>query len=193
MSVHMHRICNAIWRRFLSLPVGFVFKYFYNIKFGGEAKFIGLPVFKGKGCISIGNNCVLVSLKLANPIGLYRPCIIEAINEQSSIVIGNNFSASGVCIVSEKSITIGDNVSIGANATIIDTDFHPINVIERNKSGLAFSEEIKIEDDVWIGMNAVILKGVTIHQGAVIGANAVITKSVPAGARAVGNPARIIL
>lgn len=49
-----------------------------------------------------------------------------------------------------------------------------------------------IEDDVWIGTDAIILPGVTIHKGAVVGANAVVTKDVPAYAIVVGVPARVI-
>jgi acetyltransferase-like isoleucine patch superfamily enzyme len=51
---------------------------------------------------------------------------------------------------------------------------------------------IVINDDVWIGFNATVLKGVTIGRGAVVGACAVVTKDVPAYAIVVGNPARTV-
>lgn len=187
------RLPGAIWRRILSKPARFLLINCYGVRLGSNSVFVGWPVFKGEGSIQMGNDCVLVSSPLGNPIGLYRPCILEAVGLSSRIHIGNHFSASGVCIVAEKEISIGNNVSIGANATIIDTDFHASNADVRNTQDAANSKPIHIADDVWIGMNALILKGVTLHRGAVIGANAVITKDVPAGACAVGNPARIIL
>jgi acetyltransferase-like isoleucine patch superfamily enzyme len=192
ISKLLRRLPGAIWRRVLSKPVKFILNNCYGVRFGRNTIFVGWPVLKGEGSIQLGHNCVLVSSPLGNPLGLFRPCIIEAISSHSRIHIGDNFGASGVCIVAEKEITIGNNVSVGANATIIDTDFHAINADARNSHAAANSKPIRIEDDVWIGMNALILKGVTLHRGAVIGANAVVTKDVPAGARAVGNPARII-
>lgn len=193
ISKLLRRLPSAIWRRVLSKPAKFILSNCYGVRFGRNPIFVGWPVLKGEGSIQFGHNCVLVSSPLGNPLGLYRPCIVEAISPYSCIHIGDHFSASGVCIVAENEITIGNNVSVGANATIIDTDFHATNADARNKHTVAKSKPIRIEDDVWIGMNALILKGVTLHRGAIIGANAVVTKDVPAGARAVGNPARIIL
>lgn len=187
------RFYGVLWRRILSRPAKALLQSCFGVGVQGQLTLVGWPIFKGDGRIELGSLNVLVSSPLGNPIGLFRPCIIEAILETSVVKIGNGFSASGVCIVAETEIVIGNNVSIGANATIIDTDFHAKNMAERNEGVAATSKPIHIEDDVWIGMNAVVLKGVTIHRGAVIGANAVVTKDVPAGARAVGNPARIIM
>lgn len=188
----IRRLPGAIWRRVLSKPTKFILGNCYGVSFGRDPIFVGWPVLKGAGLIKFGHNCVLVSSPLGNPLGLFRPCILEAISSQSRIHIGNNFAASGVCIVAQQEIIIGNNVSVGANATIIDTDFHAAKAEARNENAAASSKPIRIEDDVWIGMNALILKGVTVHRGAVIGAHAVVTKDVPAGAHAVGNPARII-
>lgn len=184
---------SSIWRRVLSTPAKFLISKLYGVEFGGKVIFVGWPVFRGDGEMVVGNHCVLISSKLSNPLGLYRPCIIESMKKHSSIRIGDRFSASGVCIVAETRVVIGNNVSIGANATIIDTDFHSKSATGRAVSDAPCTSPIQIGDNVWIGMNAVILKGVTIHQNAVIGANAVVTKDVPAGAVAVGNPARNIL
>lgn len=187
------RIHGVVWRRILSKPAKVLLESCFGARLGDGLRLVGWPIFKGDGHIQIGSSCVLMSSPLANPIGLFHPCIIEAVWPNSVIRIGDNFSASGVCIVAEKEIVIGSNVGIGANVTIIDTDFHAIDVDDRSVGRAANIKPVRIEDDVWIGMNAVILKGVTIHRGAVIGANAVVTKDVPAGARAVGNPARIIM
>lgn len=184
---------GALWRKLLSMPTKIILQVCFGARINSNVIFWGWPIFKGDGQIIIGKRGVFVSSPIANPIGLFRPCIIEAVWEKSVVKIGDDFSASGVCIVAEIQVEIGNNVSIGANSTIVDTDFHATNTDSRTGGVKANSKPIRIEDDVWIGMNAVILKGVTIQRGAVIGANAVVTKNVPAGARAVGNPARIIL
>ena len=128
--------------------------------------------------MQFGDKCLLVSSKLGNSIVLFRTCIFDALNSNSKIQVGNNFKASGVCIVAQTEITIGNNVS--ADVTIVDTDFHALDSDERKNYSTPKSTPVIIEDDVWIGMNVVILKGVTIGQGAVIGANCVVSKNVPA-------------
>ena len=87
---------------------------------------------------------------------------------------------------------IGANVLVAAHTTI-NTVSHasercdiPIN------DQPVLTGPVVIEDDVWIGLNAVILQGVTLGRGCIVGAGAVVTKDVPAGARVVGNPARLL-
>lgn len=83
---------------------------------------------------------------------------------------------------------------IGAGACIWDTDFHPLDPHQRREHQTrdACSAPVCIEDDVFIGARALILKGVRIGWGAVIGAGAVVTKNVEACQIAAGNPAKIV-
>jgi len=85
-----------------------------------------------------------------------------------------------------QSVTIGDRVLISWDCVILDRDYH----------GHADAPEriapVVIENDVWIGCRAIILKGVTLGHGCVVAAGAVVTKSVEAGQIVAGNPARII-
>jgi acetyltransferase-like isoleucine patch superfamily enzyme len=75
----------------------------------------------------------------------------------------------------------------------MDTDFHPLDPERRRNDPLdGATRPVVIEDDVFIGMNSLILKGVRLGKGCVIGAGSVVTHDVPAGAVAAGNPARII-
>lgn len=87
-------------------------------------------------------------------------------------------------------ISIGDNVNIAYNVLIQDSDYHTMYDEKGNEKPQTLP--IVIEDDVWIGANAIILKGVTLGKGCVVAAGAVVTKNVPAYALAGGNPARII-
>jgi acetyltransferase-like isoleucine patch superfamily enzyme len=100
---------------------------------------------------------------------------------------------TGGTICASEKIIIGDRVTVGANSTIVDTDFHPLqpNLRQAQPQG-AEGSAVTIEDDVFIGMNCLILKGVTIGYGSVIGAGSVVTQSVPASMVVAGNPAKVI-
>jgi acetyltransferase-like isoleucine patch superfamily enzyme len=121
------------------------------------------------------------------------------------ISIGNYCYFTNVVLLCELEFQIGDYVMIGWNTTIADTDFHPIAPAERIADAIACSplgkgrprpeiarKPVIIEDDVWIGPNATILKGVRIGAGAFIEAGSLVTRDVPARARILGNPAQII-
>jgi maltose O-acetyltransferase len=86
-------------------------------------------------------------------------------------------------------VTIGENTQIGPGVQILTAD-HPRDPNVR-KSGLEFGRPISIGRNVWIGGGAIILPGIAIGDDAVIGAGSVVTRNIPAGATAVGNPARI--
>lgn len=191
------RIPSAIWRRLLSRPLKLLMYLFYGIQFGRNPIFVGYPVFRGDGKIVIGDDCVLVSNKLGNPVGLFRPCIIGTLDNLDgnfgTVSIGDRFSASGVVIWAQTNVSIGNDVMIGANVTIADTDFHSTDLsFRKNGHKAASTKKIVIEDHVWIGMNAVILKGVTIGRGAIIGANCVVSKDVPPNKTVVSAATRLI-
>lgn len=111
---------------------------------------------------------------------------------QPRIIIGNHcgFNRFSIIDASEK-IEIGNYVRVGPNCYITDHDHgHDINR-EVAKQPLV-SQPVRIEDDVWIGAGAIVLKGVTIGTGAIVGAGAVVTKPVAAGIIVAGVPARKI-
>jgi acetyltransferase-like isoleucine patch superfamily enzyme len=102
------------------------------------------------------------------------------------------------------SISIGKCVIISHDVYIYDNNNHPISPKEREQLSLSsFNHEynswynstissVKIEDNVWIGMNCIILKGVTIGEGAIVAAGSVVTKDVPAFSIVAGNPAKVV-
>jgi acetyltransferase-like isoleucine patch superfamily enzyme len=126
--------------------------------------------------------------------------------EPSGLVeVGDDSVLVGAVLMCAERISIGRRVVISYNVTIADSDFHPIDPElrkqdavanspygDRSKRPVYISRPIFIEDDVWIGIGAIVLKGVTIGRGARVGAGSVVTKDVPAGAEIAGNPARIV-
>jgi len=140
----------------------------------------------------IGKNCTLINSTKHNPIGIFKPCTIFAVHN-GIIQIGDNVGMSGVSICSYKNITIGNNVIIGANTMIFDTDFHSVNYIERrNNLQINNNQSIIIDDDVFIGANCIICKGVSIGRGSIVGAGSVVRKNIPEFEIWSGNPAKFI-
>ena len=124
---------------------------------------------------------------------------------EGRVRIGDYCYFTNVVLLCELEVVVGNYVLIGWNTTIADTDFHPIAPAERVADAIACSPSgqgrlrpliarrpVVIEDDVWIGPNAAILKGVRIGAGAVIEPGSVITRDVPAKTRVMGNPAQIL-
>lgn len=167
-----------------------------GVKFGKNLQVFGVPlVYKHKKAeIVLGNNVVLTSLTRVNRAGINHKVTLVAPGEDSKIYIGSNSGISGGVIYAVSSITIGEYVNIGVNVCIYDTDFHSINYLERRKKIYknVKSKPIVIEDDVWIGANTMILKGVRIGRGAIVGAGSIVTKSIPPFTLWAGNPARFI-
>ena len=102
---------------------------------------------------------------------------------------GGGFTAGNNVIISKESVEIGSNCQIAWGVTISDHDFH-----KTYTGGLQNVETspVKIGNNVWIGMNATILKGVTIGDNAIIAASALVTKDVPSGALVAGVPGKVI-
>ncbi|AFC32972.1 acyltransferase [Paenibacillus mucilaginosus] len=88
-------------------------------------------------------------------------------------------------IMSKERVSIGSHCAISWDVSIMDTDFHAID-------GMPSTAPVKIGDRVWIGCKAIILKGVTIGDGAVVAAGSVVTKDVPPGCVVAGSPAKVI-
>lgn len=165
-----------------------------GVKLGSHCKFYGIPFFRvwSDANIVIGESCTFRSSLSSNTVGLYHKCMISA-HGAANVSIGSGCGFSGTVISSTKKIEIGDRVLCGANVTIIDSDRHSIDYLKRDTTQETIkSESVHIGNDVWIGMNSTILKGVVIGQGAVIAANSVVVNDVKACSVYAGNPARFV-
>lgn len=161
------------------------------------------------------------SIRLNNPyhrlyLTINKDCIINGQfifeSETGSIFIDEHSYIGNSSFICRSKIEIGKNVTIAWGSTFYDHDSHSLDYIERRKDidselndirtgnhfihnknwNVVNSKPIKICDDAWIGMNCIILKGVTIGEGAIVGAGSVVTKDVPAWTVVGGNPAKII-
>jgi acetyltransferase-like isoleucine patch superfamily enzyme len=122
--------------------------------------------------------------------------------EDATILIGSRSFINGSIIAAHR-IEIGDDVMISWGVTLVDHNSHSISFSKRSEDVVNWRvgekdwshvkiSPVKISNKVWIGFNSIILKGVTIGEGAVVGAGSVVTKDVPAWTIVAGNPARVI-
>lgn len=191
-------------------------RFFYNIKkemqrfpqrfsVGRTSVFldgarIDCRIDTGRKRIAIGEECVL-------------GCAFVFESDEGYIQIGNRtFINSGTHLIARSDVIIGDDVTIAWGVWVYNHDSHSLDWRERVKDLRAVYEDvqagrdmiagkdwtsvkaapIRICDKAWIGMNAIILKGVTIGEGAVVGAGSVVTHDVPPWTIAAGNPAKVV-
>jgi len=186
----MSHLVNVIIRKihFMYGKRNYLFALWWGINinkklaFDGKCHFERFPNSK----ITIGTQCQFRSRENSNLIGINRPCSISTMSETAIIEIGNNCGFSGTVIGAFKYIKIGNNVRCGANTLITDSDWH----LDDPRSGKP--KDVIIENNVWLGVNVLVLKGVTIGENSVIGAGSVVTKSIPSNVIAAGNPCKVI-
>jgi acetyltransferase-like isoleucine patch superfamily enzyme len=138
----------------------------------------GLCQFDINGRLSVGNDIYIRSKN-------YNQVEISVRANAILSIYDNVFINQGVRISASKEICIRQNVLIGDEVIILDNDFHSAH-------GNPQLGKILIEENVWIGSRAIILKDVTIGRDSVIGAGAVVSKSIPPGCLAAGVPAKIV-
>lgn len=117
-----------------------------------------------------------------------------SVQKNARLILGNCLINNKCSIICNQQIEIGNNTDLASGVLIRDSDGH--RLLENNRPSNAISNNvmapIKIGNNVWIGSNVIILKGVTIGDNAVVAAGAVVTKDIPSGCLAAGVPAKII-
>jgi acetyltransferase-like isoleucine patch superfamily enzyme len=147
---------------------------------GPHARTLGRPRIQNLGRMTIGGHALLRSVNV--PVEL-------ATGPTGELRIGEGVRVNyGTSIAAEQAVSIGDRVRIGPHAMIVDTDFHD----PYQRSVRPTPIPVVIEDDVWIGAKASVLKGVCIGRGAIVGVGAVVTRDVEPFAIVAGVPARLV-
>lgn len=111
--------------------------------------------------------------------------------EEAYIEVGDNSRINGAYIHAQKRILIGNNCVIAAGVNIIDSNGHE-TYSENRTIGRDMPSDIIIGNNVWLGLNAIILKGSEIGDNCVVGAGSVVKGKFPSNVIIVGNPAKIV-
>ena len=156
---------------------------------------VGLMRWPGS-TIRIGTGASLISSwRRATAAALYAPVRLRTFGPGASIEIGPGCQLSGTSITARSTvIRLGRQVMFGPNCIVVDSDFHAHWPPEARATepGMEGDRPVSVGDYAWIGMNCLILKGVTIGEGAIIGAGSVVTRDVPPFCLAAGSPARVL-
>lgn len=168
----------------------------YSVEFGKNFISVGLADFNidKSSIFQIGDNLVLINSRKYSVLGKCNPCKIS-VGKDASLVIGNRVGMSNVTIIAYKSISIGSNILLGGGVTIVDTDFHSLSHRDWHTDADIINmrtSPVIIHDNVFIGMDTIILKGVEIGMNSIIGAGSVVSKSIPPNEVWAGNPARFV-
>lgn len=203
MNSFFHRFCSSVFWRYYS-----IFNYLYLKKqskcIGKNCRIIGkVSINMGlNSSLEIGDDFTCLSGADLNPISRNLTTFIN-VEDNAKIIIGNSVGISSSTLWAKNKITIGDNVMIGADSIILDTDCHSLqanyrNMKELSPDGKTFDSlntkcsPVEIKKNTLIGARCIILKGVTIGEGTVIGAGSVVSNSIPAGVIAAGNPCKVL-
>jgi acetyltransferase-like isoleucine patch superfamily enzyme len=153
-----------------------------------------VSVGRGGKCI-IGYGFRSNNREMSNPIGRFNRCSL-IVGNKGTLIIGDNVGMSSTAIVCHNRIEIGNNVNLGGNVVIYDTDFHSLIPKYRLNPSMDIlntnTKPIIIGNNVFIGAHTTILKGVTIGDNAIVGACSVVTADIPANEIWAGNPTKKI-
>jgi acetyltransferase-like isoleucine patch superfamily enzyme len=165
------------------------------ISWGHGWRFYGIPIIQKhrRSRMSFGPGLGLRSSVRSNPLAPNHPVVLTTWQKEACLEVGAHFAMTGGTLCAVERIIIGNNVAVGANTIITDSDFHTLDWKQRRlESSGGRTAGVVIEDDVFIGMNCLVLKGVTIGQGTVVGAGSVVSMEVPPNVIVAGNPARMV-
>lgn len=195
--VMVKRVARFFSGKIYSPVKTFVIARLWRIKCGKNVRIVGRAIIRSyeRNAITIGDNVVFMAAQDQNLVGLVNPTILCA-NKGGRIVIGRHTGLSSPVINARKRVEIGNYVNVGGNVRIFDHDFHPLNWQARRppqKSAEVRVKPVVIEDDCFIGTNAIILKGSHIGARSIVAAGSVVFGlDIPPDSLVKGNPAIVV-
>ena len=163
---------------------------------GDDLKVRGKPIIniKDGGKLLIGKNVTLNSSNANYHVNMFAPVKLFIDRTGASIEIGANTRIHGSCIHAQESIWIGKNCLIASNCQVFDSNGHELSFgdVSNRINTISTPKKIIINDNVWIGINSIILPGAIIGEGCVIAAGSVVKGEIPPFTLAGGNPIKII-
>ncbi|SDO76183.1 acyltransferase [Selenomonas ruminantium] len=170
----------------------FVF-YSRKVVVGQNVKIRGRINVCGEGEIFLADDITINSNIRYNAIGGQSGCTFN-VRSGAQIIIGRGTGISNTTFCSWQKIELGEDVYIGGDCRIYDTDFHSLRKDNRVRLPDVHvkSKSVHIKDGAWLGASVIVLKGVTIGENSVVGAGSVVTKDIPPNQIWAGNPARYI-
>lgn len=169
----------------------------WGVRRGAGVRMEGKTIIRTRrrGEIELGDGVVFNARMKNNLVGIMNPTIIDT-RLGGRLVIGAHSGLTSPVISSMSSITIGAHVKVGGNVRIFDHDFHALEWKNRrapeNRSAIR-TKPIVIEDDVFVGTNAIVLKGSHIGARSIVAAGSVVFGlDVPPDSLVKGNPAQIV-
>ncbi len=159
-----------------------------------SCKIFGLPAMAlCQGSLVLGERVRLQNMRMLYGMGSPFPRNSFFISHGATVEIGDDSYIAMSAIYASKRVVIGKRVLIAAGCRIMDSDGHAVDAVPHPLSGEGDKvSEVRIEDDVWLGCDVMVCKGVTIGKGSVIGAKSVVTHDIPPGVLAAGMPAKVI-
>jgi len=157
----------------------------------------GVPIIHvdGTGSMSIGDEFKMNNGIHHNRIGRQQRCNFM-VGRNAKLCIGDHVGISSGAIVCMSRVTIGNNVKIGGNVVIYDTDFHALDAQQRldpyADAAARKNLAVEIKENAFVGAHSTILKGVTIGKNSIVGAGSLVSRSIPDNEIWGGNPAKLI-
>jgi maltose O-acetyltransferase len=172
------RVTSELWVRIYRLKVG------GRVQFGRNFRTNGRLVIKGPGRVIFGDDVNAWAHAEKNVLITYTP--------DSVIVVGSGTRLNGAGLMAYTRIEIGPRCILGSTL-LFDSDFHPLDPARRHDTHAPVQcAPIVIGENVWLGGQSAVLKGVTLGENSVVAFRAVVAENVPPNVVVAGNPARIV-
>lgn len=195
LTYGLYHLFYVVLLKYYSTAVFWIFVKLLGVRLGAGPQIWGkirLVKFPGS-TIEIGDrfrSCGNSTRATASTVNITK---LRTFLPSSRILIGNDVGLSGTSIVCRSTmVKIGDGTRIGPNCSITDSDIHCLNIQRRDQPCVENDRPVIIGKNVFIGMGAIILKGVTIGDNSIVGAGSIVVKDVEPNSIYAGNPARFI-